>query len=547
MKLNSLLLLSCLLLGKGLSAQTVKHFAGKQNENDPNLNYNNATCSIADAYFYQPSGIVWDKGGKMWITERNKIRLLHNNEFYNRAGGFGDGDQSQSFVDGTGPQARFYAPAGIVADANGVLFIADDENHAIRKMGAFVNVGNTQAVSTFAGAVADGNKFGTPGSTNGTGTAARFYNPKGMVLATDGNMYVAEFGNYCVRKVTSSGVVTLLAGNMGKQGTKDGTGASAEFGGPYGIAQLDANYLVVSDFDNGTLRKVHISTGAVTTLCGVAGDNVHADGSFAQARFREPRGLAVVDGKIYVCDGSIIRVVDVNAQTVATFAGSKTATGNQDGEGGNARFGTLGAMAYDGKISLYVTDLYYNVIKTVTINSLAPTVDFSASKTSVIIDETVTLTNTSTGKPATSLTWSVTPGSYSISSGSLTASPLVLKFQVAGFYNVNLDVTNAYGTGSKNKGSFISVSTTGISAVPEKLTVGFYPNPSSDVINLQSLYGNHPMQYFEIADLNGKIMFQRSCANSHSETVDVQALPAGLYIIKVRTSEGLQALKLQKI
>lgn len=546
MKFKQPLFILLSLLSASVMAQTVKQFAGKQNETDPNLNYNNTTCAMADAYFYYPFGITWDKNGKMWITERNKIRLLHNNEFYNRAGGIGDGDQSQSYVNNTGVQSRFYAPAGIVSDDNGVLYIADDENHAIRKMDAFVNIGNAQPVNTFAGALPDGNKFGTSGTADGTGTNARFYNPKGMVRDASGNLYVAEFSNFCIRKISSAGVVKVLAGKIGTAGTKDGTGAAAEFGGPFGIAILDANNLVVSDFDNGTIRTVHMTTGVVTTICGVAGDNVHADGNFSQARFREPRGLTVVDGKIYVCDGSVLRVIDVNAKTVATFAGSKTTTGNVDGDGGNARFGVLGGIAYDGKITLYVTDFYYNVIKTVTINNLAPTVDFSASKSSVVIDEVVTITNTSTGKPATSLTWAITPNSYTISSGSLTASPLSLKFQVAGFYNVNLDVTNFYGNGSKNKGSFISVSTTGISVVPEEMTVGVYPNPSEGDFTLQSLYGNFPIQEFDVTDINGKLILHRTCQNSHNETFNLSNVANGMYILKVKTSEGFQALKLQK-
>ncbi len=553
MKIKQTILLFSLLLTGSVMAQTVSLFAGKQNETDPNTKFNNTTCALADVYFYKPEGIHWDKNGNMWITERNKIRLFLNNQFYNRAGNLGDGDMSQSYrngtgVGGSGTGASFYAPTAIASDASGVLFIVDSENHAIRKMTAFGNVGNGQVVSTFAGSVPVGGDVGQSGTTNATGTAARFDVPKGMVIDGSGNMYVTEFNNFTIRKVTSAGAVTTLAGKITVQGSKDGTGTVAEFGGPYGIAQLDPNNLVVTDADNGTIRKVHMTTGVVTTICGVAGDNRYADGTFANARFNNPKGLTVVDGKIYVCDGPTIRVIDVNASTVTTFAGSSAATGNTDGEGAAARFGELVGMAYDGKISLYVTDHYYNVIKKVTINSLAPKVDFSTSKTKAVVDaEIVTLSNTSSGKAATSLKWTITPSSYTITSGTLTSAPLNVKFTATGFYNVSLKITNAYGKDSVTRNNYISVSTVGIKEVPETVVVGVYPNPSNGQFTLQSLYGNYPIQAYEVIDIMGKQVLVNTCNNSLKETFDISQVQNGFYFVKVKTSTGVSTLKLQKI
>jgi PKD repeat protein len=238
-------------------------------------------------------------------------------------------------------------------------------------------------------------------------------------------------------------------------------------------------------------------TGEVKTLYGVAGDNVTVDGTLKQARFKAPRGIAVVNGKIYVCDESVIREIDPANDKVTTFAGSKTASGNVDGEAGNARFGVLGGIAYDGKVSLYVTDLYYNNIRKVKINSLAPTVNFTASKTSsVLVDEVVSLTNTSAGVAATSMLWTITSLGlkHTIASGSVTSSPVGVKFQDAGFYDVKLKVTNPFGMDSLFKGSFISVSTTGISIIDNHVSVGVYPNPSVGEFTLQSLYGSYPIQ-----------------------------------------------------
>lgn len=533
-------------------SQTVKHFAGRDNAGDKGPNYyNNTTCVKDSAYFYYPEGITWDNNGNLWITERNKIRLFYNNNFYNRAGKIGPGDQSQRYQNGTGIMAQFYAPTSIVSDGSGILYIVDNENHAIRKMEKFTSVGQNQAVITFAGAPPTVDGFGTPGDVNGTGTNAMFSAPKGIVRdAATGNFYVTEFNNFTIRKITSSGVVTTLAGKSGTQGSSDGTGTSAEFAGPYGIAQLDNNYIIVTDFDNSTIRKVHMTTGVVTTLCGKAGDSRYVDGNFTNARFREPRGIAVVDGKIYVCDGSVIRIIDVNSNTVSTYAGSTTQSGNQDGEGTNARFGTLGGIAYDGKISLYVTDLYYNVIKTVKINGLAPACNFTASKTSALVDEMVTLTNTSTGKTTTSLKWSITSTglSHTIVSGTTTSlTPIGVKFHAAGFYNVKLWVKNSYGEDSLARNSYISISTTGIDKISKSKIATVYPNPSNGIFTLQSINGNYPVKSYEVVDFSGKVIIQKNCDNSISEEIDLTGYPSGIYFIKAVSNIGYSSIKLQKL
>lgn len=550
LKQTTFILVLCLFSGN-LMAQTVNWFAGieNKNDNDPHLKYNNIACNVADAYFYNPEGIAWDKNGNMWITERNKVRLLYNGKFNNRAGALGDASSSHGYTTkSSGIQASFYAPSGIVADASGVLYIVDCENHAIRRMDAFTSLGQPQEVTIFAGAVPS-SSAGTPGIDNGLGTNAKFDLPKHIARDANGNFYVTEFNNFTVRKITASGDVSTLAGSFGVPGSKDGTKTAATFGGPYGVAVLNDNYILVSDFDNGTIRSIHTFTGEVKTLYGVAGDNVTVDGTLKQARFKAPRGIAVVNGKIYVCDESVIREIDPANDKVTTFAGSKTASGNVDGEAGNARFGVLGGIAYDGKVSLYVTDLYYNNIRKVKINSLAPTVNFTASKTSsVLVDEVVSLTNTSTGVNATSLLWTITSLGlkHTIASGSVTSSPVGVKFQDAGFYDVKLKVTNPFGMDSLFKGSFISVSTTGISIIDNHVSVGVYPNPSVGEFTLQSLYGSYPIQSFEVFDVTGKSILNKGKLNSLSETFNIAGFSSGFYFVKVTTTAGSNTLKLQK-
>ncbi len=128
-------------------------------------------------------------------------------------GGFGS-------TDGTGSAARFNQPYGVAVDANGNVYVADADNHTIRK------VTSTGVVTTLAGLAS---QFG---STDGTGSAARFYYPNSVAVDGSGNVYVADSQNQTIRKVTSTGVVTTLAGSAGLAGSTDGTGSAARFNSP---------------------------------------------------------------------------------------------------------------------------------------------------------------------------------------------------------------------------------------------------------------------------------------------------------------------------
>lgn len=524
-------------------AQTATTFAGKVNTTDPWTNFNNTTTTPANAYFYEPEGIAWDKNGRMYITERNKVRLYDGTDIYNRSGALGDATFSIGYANGTGIAAEYYHPISIVCDGNGNSFIVDAENHAIRKLTPFVNPSNGQVASTFAGA-APNNSQGTSGYTDGTGTAARFNTPKGVTMDASGNMYVTDYNNYCIRKITAAGVVTTLAGKGGEDGTTDGTGgANSRFGGPYGIAVLDANHVVITDNWNLTIRKVNITSGSTTTLCGKNGVLGTKDGSLSEATFKSPKGIAVVNGLIYVADGSRIRVIDLTNQTVSTFAGSLS-EGNEDGIGDKAKFGRLAGLAYNGTNALFVTDIYFNIIRKVTIDNLAPACDFKATKTSLLVNEEATITDISGGKPATGRKWVVKEQSGSTSnvvivSGDLnSSSSITVKFSATGFYTVSLNVTNEYGADSKEKAPYFNVSTTGNVEQLEnldKLTV--YPNPLvGNKLHMELENGYFNDAVIELFDTRGGLINRLDNVSGTSCQFDTPDLAPGAYFIVIHSS-----------
>jgi len=144
--------------------------------------------------------------------------------------------------------------------------------------------------------------IGGRGNEDGAAAAAHFLGSYSVAVDSSGNVYVADQGNYTIRKVTAGGVVTTLAGTAGMLGSVDGTGAAARFNYPTGVAVDSSGNVYVADRDNYTIRKV-TAGGVVTTLAGTARMAGIADGTGAAALFYSPTGVAVDNaGNVYVAD-----------------------------------------------------------------------------------------------------------------------------------------------------------------------------------------------------------------------------------------------------
>ncbi len=248
-------------------------------------------------------------------------------------------------TDGTGTAAAFTYPYG-VARIGTDTYVADTGNNAIRKLTA------AGVVSTIAGTAR------AVGSADGTGAAASFINPKG--IATDGtDLYVADSNNDTIRKVTLAGVVTTIAGAAGQIGQTDGTGSAARFYNPFGLA-IDSGNLYVADSLSHTIRKVVIATGVVTTVAGSpTGVSGSADATTGTAvTFNGPTGVAVYQGNAYVADSQnyVVRKVNLATGATTTLAGTAGQTGLVDATGAAARFGKIYGLCSDGQGNLYVAD-----------------------------------------------------------------------------------------------------------------------------------------------------------------------------------------------
>jgi sugar lactone lactonase YvrE len=246
-------------------------------------------------------------------------------------------------------------PASIGEDGSGNFYVADASNNTIEK------ITPAGVVSMLAGAA------GQAGSQDGIGANARFNQPSGLVIAGNGNIYVADTGNATVRKIAPDGTVTTLAGSPANRGNVDGVGSAASFASPAGIALDGGGNLYVADAMNATVRKI-APDGTVSTLAGTPGNRGDADGTGAAARFNFPNGIAVdAGGNLFVTDtyNDTIRMISP-AGAVTTLAGSAGVSGSNDGAGAGALFNQPYNLAVDSAGTIYVADTANATIRKVT-------------------------------------------------------------------------------------------------------------------------------------------------------------------------------------
>jgi DNA-binding beta-propeller fold protein YncE len=258
-------------------------------------------------------------------------------------------------ADGTNAAARFNDPAGLAIAADGTIFVADNQNHAIRR------IGTNGVVTTLAGSL------GTPGSADGSGSNARFDGPTGIALGSDGALYVCDTGNHTLRRVATNGVVTTLAGAAGNADFADGPAATARFNQPLGLAVAPDGTIFVADSGNHLIRII-ATNGIVSVLAGNPETFGSADGTGTNAFFNSPVGLALApDGSLFVSDANNFTLRKVTpAGVVTTIAGAAGQDGSTDGPALSARLGKPAELALAPSGTLYIADAAHHTIRRLT-------------------------------------------------------------------------------------------------------------------------------------------------------------------------------------
>jgi hypothetical protein len=328
-----------------------------------------------------PRGVAQLSNGNIIVVEEgsHRIKMITPAGVVSVLAGSG----TQTFADGTGTGASFNLPFGVaVIPSNGLIVIGDTYNNRIRLIDPTSGV-----VTTLAG-----NGSGS-GFADGTGTAASFAHPFGVVVLSNGNIAVADSDNNRIRLISTStyaansGVVTTLAGNA-TAGSADGTGASATFNNPYGLAQLANGKIVVSDNTGNRIRLISTSdysanSGVVITIAGSGAgaptSGAYADGTGTSASFWNPEGVAVIpsNGNIVIGDfgNNRVRLVSTSTYTansgvVTTLAGSGSPA-LTDGTGTAAAFYLPSDCAVLSNGNILMTDFLNGRVRLISFPSLA--------------------------------------------------------------------------------------------------------------------------------------------------------------------------------
>lgn len=251
------------------------------------------------------------------------------------------GSGQRGLQDGPASLARFAWPTGIAVNRRGDRFVADYDNHVIRKIDRF------GWVTTFAGQ-------GVPGFADGRGREALFHGPDTLAIDGDDNLYVADADNFRIRKITPDGVVSTVAGS-GRQGNKEGAAEEAEFVYPTGVAVAPDGSLYVADRGAHRIKRV-TPTGIVMIVAGTGEPGYH-DSLAYFAKFNQPMMVAADNGgNVYVADAGSHTIRRIGSDgNVMTVAGSGE-PGDRDGLRGEAQFQWPTGVSVDIEGNLIVSD-----------------------------------------------------------------------------------------------------------------------------------------------------------------------------------------------
>ena len=393
-----------------------------------------------NALFRFPAGIAVDSTtGTIYVSDKDNHvirRITPDGQVSTLAGTPGVAGSA----DAQGSAAKFAFPRGLELDASGILYVADTQNHVIRRVtpdGMVTKAAGTWLAPGGANGPVETARFNQPSDVaidvttntifiadsgthrirkiaNGTvttlagddrgyfdaaGTSAEFDTPYGLDIDASGTLYVADHSNAVVRRVSAAGNVTTLAGTN-SIGSRDGTGNNARFSTPSGIAIGSDGAVYVADTLSHAIRRIVPSSAVVTTLAGSKPELGYAEGTGTAARFRFPFGVASDDnGNIYVADDTAVRRI-TPAGVTSLVAGSPGVAGFVDGTGTSARFGALTAIAVGPGGMLYVTDPSNNAVRRITPAGVVTTVAASPQLTApwgIAVDAASTLYVTNLG------------------------------------------------------------------------------------------------------------------------------------------------------
>ena len=310
------------------------------------------------ASFNQPFGMCLDGRGNLYVadSENHCIRRISPNGVVSTFAGNGE----KGTVDGSARQARFNTPSGVRSDGKGNLFVFSYEENSIRIVGLDAEVRSLV-------------KSREEGYRDGSLVEARIRAPRGLVFDSQGNIFFTDCWNHRIRKITPEGIVSTLAGGgptgvEAKATWRDGVGAEARFFAPCGLAIDKEDNLYVADAENHRIRKI-TRAAIVTTIAGRGPSGKEgrgfADGPAAQSRLNTPTELLVTyDGTVYFSDTYGNRIRKISPKGIVSTVAGTGAAGLRDGPADKAQLNFPRGIVLCGKTILFA-DFNNHVVRAV--------------------------------------------------------------------------------------------------------------------------------------------------------------------------------------
>ena len=411
---------------------------------------------------YYPTGVAVDLSGNIYIADNSNHRIrMINASTGNISTVAGNGTAGYSGDGGAATSATLYAPEGVAVDSSGNIYIADLGNSRIREV-----VASTGIITTVAGNGASGYS-----GDGGIATSAEMDEPCNVTLDIYGNLYIADYANCRIRKVTraTSDISTVAGTTCGFSGD-GGSAVSAQLYFPTDVSVDSSGNLYIVDSQNGRIRKVTASTGNISTVAGNGTAGYSGDGGAATSAALYSPFAVVIDssGDLFISDSYNFRVREVNASSgiINTIAGN--GTGGYAGDGGVATSAELDypfGLALDTSGNVYIADVYNQRIRVVGTSKTTPVLTIATSATPAASGALVTFTAVVSTAGGTAPTGNVTfnadgtvIGAGSITSVSTTnLVPFSSDFSSWNTIEAQVTTTSAIAPDGSNTAALITV------------------------------------------------------------------------------------------
>jgi sugar lactone lactonase YvrE len=492
----------------------------------------NGTTSFSNGEYANNTGInlclkvAFDRFGNTYVPSYSRIYKINPQGIITSVVGTGvlgfSGDSNLAIL------AKIHGPTGVAVDSSGNLYIADAANNRIRRVD-----NSTGIITTIAGT----GSVGYSGD-NGLAISAQLSSPLFLTFDKFWNLIFSDNNNHCIRKINiTTGNITTIAGN-GTPGFSgdNGLATQAQLVHPGGICFDTLGNLYIADFDNNRVRKVSLS-GIITTVagCGIGGV-FSGDSSLATlAGFYELYDITVdVLGNIYIADGhnNRVRKIDITNGIIYTIVGTGIGTfGGDNGAASLARIYQPEAVNIDYCGNLYISDVGNYRIRKVWFNTdTIPQVNIAVTPNDTVVTGTaVTTTATATNHgTVTSYQW-VKNGANAGTNSAYTYTPV----NGDSVYCI-VTVRACTGRMYTDTTTAIHITVTGGAGVTNTTTntTHTYPNPVTDVLHVATTEAQHYVLYnvMGVAIVHGSVDKQNS--------IDMKAIPSGIYLLQLTNAQG---------